>query len=152
MSPSIKLDAKLAELKMADVRLLILGTLCHDGKIDCEKLGALAGMKKTSANTNYWRAKNRLSQILDGKEESPTQTTDSKPENSNTAAKKTPAGTKRGAAKDAPAKKADSAPKRRKAAPKAASKPADESAQPEESAQAEETNDNGLADTAHLTE
>lgn len=33
MSSPIKLDAKLSELKMADVRLLIYGTLCNDGKV-----------------------------------------------------------------------------------------------------------------------
>lgn len=33
MTTQIKLDEKLTELSMADVRLLILGTLCHDGKV-----------------------------------------------------------------------------------------------------------------------
>jgi hypothetical protein len=33
MTTQIKLDEKLAELSMADVRLLILGNLCHDGKV-----------------------------------------------------------------------------------------------------------------------
>ncbi|KAJ5456639.1 hypothetical protein N7530_011913 [Penicillium desertorum] len=80
MTTQIKLDEKLAELSMADVRLLILGNLCHDGKIDCEKLAALADVKKTSARANYWRAKNNLLALMDKKEESVTQPADFKPE------------------------------------------------------------------------
>ncbi|OQE32420.1 hypothetical protein PENFLA_c001G08539 [Penicillium flavigenum] len=103
MTTQIKLDEKLAELSMADVRLLILGTLCHNGKIDSEKLAALAGVKKSSAQANYWRAKNNLLVLMDKKDESATQAADSKPEDSNTAPKAR-ASTKRRATKDAPVK------------------------------------------------
>ncbi|CAG8058639.1 unnamed protein product [Penicillium nalgiovense] len=97
MTTQIKLDEKLTELSMADVRLLILGTLCHDGK--------------TSARANYWRARNNLLALM-GKKESATQAADSEPEDSNTAPKAR-ASTKRRATKDAPAK-TDSPPKHRK--------------------------------------
>lgn len=36
MTSSIKLDDKLSELKAADVRLLIYGSLCHDGKVSIQ--------------------------------------------------------------------------------------------------------------------
>ncbi|KAJ5607440.1 hypothetical protein N7537_004059 [Penicillium hordei] len=133
MSSPIKLDAKLSELKMADVRLLIYGTLCNDGKIDFEKLAALAGMKKTSAHTNYWRAKKHLEQIMDGNSLSPTKTARSQPEDGDTGALKTARSGKRGAAKDASTKEAVPA-KRRKTDTKTVSELA-------ESTQAEDTTD-----------
>ncbi|KAJ6184524.1 hypothetical protein N7519_005825 [Penicillium mononematosum] len=105
---------------MADVRLLILGSLCHNGKIDSEKLAALAGVKKTSAQANYWRAKNNLLALME-KNESATQAANFKPEDSNTAPKAR-ASTKRRATKDAPAKP-DSPPKHRKTAAMAAPEP-----------------------------
>lgn len=109
-------------------------------------------MKKTSANTNYWRAKHHLEKILDGKSQSPVEAALSKSEDTDAGpSKKTRSGTKRGAAKDASTKKNASPPKRRrKTATKATSKPAEEPA--EESTQAEETNDTEPADPADQTE
>ncbi|KAJ5213617.1 hypothetical protein N7449_000786 [Penicillium cf. viridicatum] len=145
MSSPIKLDAKLSELKMADVRLLVYGTLCNDGKIDFEKLAALAGMKKTSAHTNYWRAKKHLEQIVDGNSLSPTKTARSKPEDGDAgASKKSRSGGKRGAAKDASTKKAEPA-KRRKTDTKTVSELVD-------STQAEDTAETTPADTTDQTE
>ncbi|OQD96104.1 hypothetical protein PENSOL_c017G04880 [Penicillium solitum] len=144
MSSPIKLDAKLSELKMADVRLLIYGTLCNDGKIDFEKLAALAGMKKTSAHTNYWRAKKHLEQIMDGNPVSPTQTARPQPEGGDADATKPGRSGKRGAAKDASTKKSEPA-KRRKTDTKTVSELV-------ESTQAEDTAETTPADTADLTE
>ncbi|KAF3028095.1 hypothetical protein E8E15_007974 [Penicillium rubens] len=116
MTTQIKLDEKLAELTMDDARLLILGTLCHNGKIDSEKLGALAGVKKTSARANYWRAKKILFALME-KEESATQATESKPEDSNAAPKA------RGSAKGRATKDADSPAKHHKTSAMAAPEP-----------------------------
>ncbi|CRL25899.1 unnamed protein product [Penicillium camemberti] len=144
MSSPIKLDAKLSELKMADVRLLIYGTLCNDGKIDFEKLAALAGMKKTSAHTNYWRAKKHLEQIMNENPVSPTQTARSQPEGGDANAPKAGRSGKRAAAKDPSTKKTEPA-KRRKTDTKTVSEPV-------ESTQAEDTVETTPADTADQTE
>ncbi|KAI2706971.1 hypothetical protein CBS147372_882 [Penicillium roqueforti] len=146
MTSSIKLDDKLSELKAADVRLLIYGSLCHDGKIDSEKLATLASMKKTSANTNYWRAKHHLEGILGLKVQSPTQAVNLKDEDTNGGpTKKSRSGTKRGVAKDTSSRKADKAPKRRKTTAKSVP----ERAQDEKSSDADPAD---TADTADLTE
>ena len=100
-------------------------------------------MKKTSANTNYWRAKHHLQQILDGNPESSTQTVRPKSEDADAGSTKKPRpGAKRGAAKDASIKKEPS--KRRKTVTKAASEPV-------KSAHAEETDDTTPADIADQT-
>ncbi|KAJ5412906.1 hypothetical protein N7465_005211 [Penicillium sp. CMV-2018d] len=149
MSSPIKLDAKLSELTMADVRLLIYGTLCHDGKIDFEKLATLAGMKKTSAHTNYWRAKKHLDQIMDGNTLSPTPARSQPEDGGDAAAPKGGRSGKRGAAKDASTKKAEPAKRRKTDTKKTDAKTVSEqpeSTQPEDAAEATP------ADTADQTE
>lgn len=102
-------------------------------------------MKKTSAHTNYWRAKKHLEQIVDGNSLSPTQTARSKPEDGDAgASKKSRSGGKRGAAKDASAKKAEPA-KRRKTDTKTVSELVD-------STQTEDTAETTPADTTDQTE
>ncbi|KGO77631.1 hypothetical protein PITC_074570 [Penicillium italicum] len=125
MSSPFKSDSKLSELKPSDARLLIYGSLCHDRKIDFDKLASLTGMKKTSANTNYWRAKNHLEQILDANAGSDSGAVrpkgdDAKSEDTDAGQpKKTGSGAKRGAAQGPSTKKESS--KRRKTVAKTAS-------------------------------
>ncbi|CAI7627849.1 unnamed protein product [Penicillium viridicatum] len=148
MSSPVKLDAKLSELTMADVRLLIYGTLCYDGKIDFEKLANLAGMKKNSAHTNYSRAKKHLERIMDGNTLSPTPARSQPEDGGDAAAPKAGRSGKRGATQDASTKKAEPA-KRRKADTKTDAKTVTEqpeSTQPEDAAEATP------ADTADQTE
>ncbi|KAJ5340806.1 hypothetical protein N7541_009930 [Penicillium brevicompactum] len=57
---------KLAELKPADIKLLILGTLCVSGKMDYDKLARITGLKKTSATSNYNRSKKRMLDLVGG--------------------------------------------------------------------------------------
>ncbi|KXG47462.1 uncharacterized protein PGRI_013320 [Penicillium griseofulvum] len=57
-------DDPLRELKPGDVKLLIYASLCHNGRIDMEKLAGYLGQKKSSASTNYFRAKGRFQAIL----------------------------------------------------------------------------------------
>ncbi|CAI7615899.1 hypothetical protein PCG10_000242 [Penicillium crustosum] len=144
MSSPIKLDAKLSELKAADVRLLIYGTLCNDGKIDFEKLATLAGMKKTSAHTNYWRAKKHLEQILNANPVSPTQIARPQPEGGDADSPKAVRSGKRGAAKDGSIKKTEPA-KRRKTDTKTVSELV-------ESTQTEDTAETTPADTTDQAE
>ncbi|KAJ5356281.1 hypothetical protein N7517_010890 [Penicillium concentricum] len=156
MSSPIKLEGSLSEMKQADARLLVYASLCHEGKIDMEKLAGLLGMKKTSASTNYYRARGRLQAILG--EGSPINSTASKPE---TATKSDPAAKSDTAVKSedqntgSPVKKSRTRnpgvdknastktvpAKRRKAAVKAESEPTEESAQTD-----------NADDTANLTE
>ncbi|CAI7569451.1 unnamed protein product [Penicillium glandicola] len=155
MTSPIKLDAKLAGLSQADARLLIYGSLCYDTKINSEKLADLAGVKKTSAYTSYWRAKNRLERILREESQSPTtkRTASKSADTKAGPATETRAGTKRTAAKDAASKKSVPAPKRRKAAVKASPEPSEE---PEEPTQTEKTDssdaDFDFDESAELTE
>ncbi|KGO35892.1 hypothetical protein PEX1_088120 [Penicillium expansum] len=151
MTSPVKGDGKLSELKAADARLLIYGALCCDGKIDFEKLASFAGIKKTSASTNYWRAKNNLQQILGLSAASPTQAIDPKNDDAKNedvddadtgSPKKTAARAKRGTAKDASTKKEPA--KRRKTVSKTTSQVVD-------SAQAEDASDIAPADTVDQT-
>ncbi|KOS48720.1 hypothetical protein ACN38_g258 [Penicillium nordicum] len=127
MSSPAKLDSQLAELKPAEARLLLCSTVCSDGKIDFEKLAAMTGMKKNSANTNYLRAKKHLEQIMNGNPLSPTQAAGSQSEQDGDAgapdagAPKAGRSGKRGAAKDASTKNSEPA-KRRKTESKPESK------------------------------
>ena len=108
-------------------------------------------MKKTSANTNYWRAKHRLEDILGMKALSLTQAVDSKDEGNASPTKKSRSGAKRGVAKDTSSRKADKVPKRRKTSVKSVL----ERTQDEKSSDADpadKSSDADPADTADLTE
>ncbi|KAJ5496829.1 hypothetical protein N7463_008816 [Penicillium fimorum] len=151
MSSPIKLEGTLSEMKQGDARLLVYASLCHEGKIDMDKLAGLLGMKTTSAATNYYRAKGRLQAMVG--EGSPTKTVAFNSEaatKSDDASKSeaTDAGApakksrtrKRAVAKDT-SNKSDGPSKRRNAVTKAASEPTEESAQIEK-----------ISDTAELAE
>ncbi|OQE44856.1 hypothetical protein PENCOP_c002G07472 [Penicillium coprophilum] len=126
MSSPIKFKGTLSEMKQADARLLIYASLCHEGKIDMQKLADHLGMKKSSVHTNYYRAKGRL-QALIAEESSTTATTSnaeaedtSKSDVTNTEDTEAGAPAKKArSGKRAAASKKDVPAKRRQAAPKA---------------------------------
>lgn len=118
--------------------------ISYTAQIDFEKLATLAGMKKTSAHTNYWRAKKHLEQILNANPVSPTQIARPQPEGGDADSPKAVRSGKRGAAKDGSIKKTEPA-KRRKTDTKTVSELV-------ESTQTEDTAETTPADTTDQAE